>query len=371
MNLIEALAFGGICAGVNKVLPILDNIRLSFSEGDNQLKISSNSIDIAANTTVNTEEPSLESIDVCVPANFAKILNTITDYNVVLEFDEDNFRVVYHNGSAKFPVLPTDEFPHNFDTENSNLVSKCELPAQTLKYIISSCRNFLGNDDLRPMMKAICLSFGEGGVEYCATDANRLISEKISVQNIVGEGTVLCIPKSTHRTLLSLIGDEEGCVVIKAYERFATFEIGSKTACITLAEGKFPNYRSIIESSASNKNKFTVLKDELNASMQRMTLLSNINTNTVVLDCKNDKIEISAENIDFGTRGNEEIEVKRLGENTEPVRIGFNATYLKDCLNEIVSGEVTLNLNLPSRAAVIADNDRPTKTVICMPVMIN
>jgi DNA polymerase III sliding clamp (beta) subunit (PCNA family) len=58
------------------------------------------------------------------------------------------------------------------------------------------------------------------------------------------------------------------------------------------------------------------------------------------------------------------------GENVE-VQIGFNAYFLNMCLAEITSHDVVININSSNKAATLTDANRPDKTLLIMPVMIN
>lgn len=369
-NLIDALSFGASCAGVNKMLPITDYIHIYVEGGETKVMIESNSASIAAKTFVEAEQPAFETIDVCVPADgLQKILSTLTDYNVTLDFKESFFEVVYGSGKAKFPFVPSDEFPKNFDTGKENMLNKCVMPSQTLKYIINSTKNFVGSDELRPTMMAVCLTFLEDGVEYCATDAHKMICEKIKTDGAVGAGTQLLIPKTTNRALIGLVGESETPLEIRTYEKFASFKVGENEVCFTLQEGKYPNYRSVIPSTTAEH--FNVLKDELIATTKRMENLASATTKSVVLECSQSEINIHAEDADFGTGGDEKIEVKSYQGDNNNVQIGFNAYFLNTCLAEITSHNVVINVNASNKAATFTDENRPEKTVLIMPVMVN
>lgn len=371
-KLIDALAFGASCAGVNKTLPITDYIHIYVEGGETKVKIESNSVNTAAKTFVEAEQPAFETIDACVPADgLQKILATLTDYNVTLDFQDSFFEVVYGSGKAKFPLINSEEFPRHFEPSGENIVNKCVMPAQTLKYIINSTKNFTGNDDLRPTMQAVSLLFMEDGVEYCATDAHKMICEKVSANGVEGAGVQLLVPKTASRVLVGLVGDSELPLEIKTYEKFASVSVGEREACFTLQEGKFPNYNNVIPKPTEETKLYSVLKDELVATTKRMETLASVSSKTIVLDCNSERIDVSAEDADFGTGGSEQIQVKGFQGADDAVRIGFNATFLNVCLGEVTSHNVVLSLISPNRAAVFVDENRPEKTVLIMPVVVN
>lgn len=371
-NLTEALSFGASCAGVNKMLPITDYIHIYVEGGETKVKIESNSASIAAKTFVEAEQPAFETVDVCVPADgLQKILATLTDYNVTLDFNDSSFEVVYGSGKAKFPFVSSDEFPTNFNSEKENMLNKCVMPSQTLKYIINSTKNFVGNDELRQTMMAVCLTFLEDGVEYCATDAHKMICEKIKTEGVVGAGNQLLIPKTTNRAIIGLVGDSELPLEIRTYDKFASFKVGENEVCFTLQEGKYPNYRNVIPKDTEDAKRYTILKDELVATTKRMETLASVSSKTIVLGCNSGRIDVSAEDADFGTGGSEQIQVKGFQGADDTVRIGFNATFLNVCLGEVTSHNVVLNLISSNRAAVFTDENKPEKTVLIMPVVVN
>lgn len=369
-DLIEALAYGASCAGVNKSLPIADYIHIKVNAGENNVMIESNSLALAARTTVSVEQPAFEDVDFCIlPDGLQKTLATLGDNDVTLSLYDTFVEVVYGKGKAKFPTINAEEFPRNFDTATE--IGSCTLPAQMLKYILTASADFVGNDDLRPMMQATSLTFGENDFECAATDAHKLFCEKFTTASVQGSGTSLCIPKSAHKVLVSLIGNIEAPLTIRNYEKFSSVAIGDKEAYFTLLEGKYPNYRAVIPAETEETRKITVVKDELMSAVKRMNILASQTTKTIVLDCNASEIIVSAEDIDNGTGGSEKVGVKSIMGNDAPVRIGFNAVFLQMCLNNIQNEYITLNFTTPYRAATFHDESAPDKTVMLMPVMLN
>lgn len=369
-NLINALSFGASCAGVNKMLPITDYIHIYVESGEAKVKIESNSASVAAKTFLYAEQAAFEKIDVCVPVNsLQKILATLTDYNVTLDFKDSFFEVIHGSGKAKFPFISSDEFPKNFNTEKENLLNKCVMPSQTLKYIINSTKNFVGNDELRPAMMSVCLTFLEDGLEYCATDSHKLIYEKIKSECIVGTGTQLLIPKMINHVLLGLVRDSELPLEIKTYDNFASFKVGENEVCFTLQEGIYPNYHRVIPESTAKH--YTVLKDEFVSIIRRMENLANASTKTVVLECSQSEINIHAEDADFGVGGNEKINVKNYQGDNDYVQIGFNACFFNTCLAEITNQNIVLNINSSHKAVTVTDPIISGKILLIMPCIIN
>lgn len=378
-KLIDALKYGASCAGINKVLPITDYVHFKVSSGDTWMIIESNSVSLSAKTMIEAEQPAMVDIDVCVPADgLQKILPTLADYDIALSFGNDYLELIYKGGKAKFPTLSPEEYPKNFDTEKETMLCKCTMPSQSLKYILTSSRNFMGNDELRPAMMSVCLKFEEDGVEYCATDAHKMICEKIEAATSISKAkddieTKLLIPKTAYRVLLGLTGDTEMPLEIRTYSQFASVTVGDKETCFTLLEGKYPNYRAVIPQDNESTKHLTVLKDELASSIKRMEVLADASTKSVVLnyDYNKAEIKISTENTDFGTGCTETIDVKEHTGDTQPLIIGFNGTFLNMCLEAIMSHNIVLNMQTGNKAVTFSEEGKPNKIVLLMPVVIN
>ena len=83
-------------------------------------------------------------------------------------------------------------------------------------------------------------------------------------------------------------------------------------------------------------------------------MFSNPASNLVKMQLSEDKILITAQDIDYLTAAEETITCQYSG---TAMSIGFKADFLVDILSNIPSTDVILELSDPSRAGIIIPND--------------
>ncbi len=108
----------------------------------------------------------------------------------------------------------------------------------------------------------------------------------------------------------------------------------------------------------------------LNA-LKRVSIFSSQASSLVKLQFSEDKIVISAQDIDFLTSAEETIQCEYNG---TVMNIGFKALFLIDILNNIPSADVKVELADPSRAGVILpteNEENEDMLTLLMPMMLN
>ena len=108
----------------------------------------------------------------------------------------------------------------------------------------------------------------------------------------------------------------------------------------------------------------------LNA-LKRVAVFSNPASSLVKLQLAEDKIIVSAQDIDFLTSAEEIIPCNYEG---NVMNIGFKAVFLIDILNNIPSADVRVELSDPSRAGIILPVDKDEHQdmlTLLMPMMLN
>jgi DNA polymerase-3 subunit beta len=108
---------------------------------------------------------------------------------------------------------------------------------------------------------------------------------------------------------------------------------------IRLIEGKYPNYQQLIPQNLSQK--LSVKRDQLLASLKRVSLMSNQKSKGVTLHLKPGRLEITSNNPETG-QAKEELEINYGGSD---LRIGFNAKYILDVLSSMENDKVSFELN--------------------------
>ena len=149
----------------------------------------------------------------------------------------------------------------------------------------------------------------------------------------------------------------------------AVISVGDYRVICRLIEGKYPNYASVIPQN----NPFVLTLDRQSAlsAVRRVSIFSSQASSLVKLSLSENKLTLSAQDIDFSTSAQEVVDCQYVGAN---MNIGFKATFLLDIFNNISSNEVTFALADPSRAGVVEPAEQEegeSLLMLLMPMMLN
>ena len=149
-----------------------------------------------------------------------------------------------------------------------------------------------------------------------------------------------------------------------------TFALKNFKLVCRLIEGNYPNYNAVIPTANTNK----VLDDrvEFLNGIKRVAVCSNPTTNLIRMDISDNKVNLTAQDIDFSVSANETISCSYEGQN---VTIGFKSTFLFEILSYIDTPTVVVELADSTRAGVFKpvydDKHAGDVLMLLMPMMIN
>ena len=111
---------------------------------------------------------------------------------------------------------------------------------------------------------------------------------------------------------------------------------------------------------------------ELMNGIKRVAVCSNPTTNLIRMDIADNKITLTAQDIDFSMSANETISCSYDG---QPMSIGFKSTFLVEILSNVDTPTVLIELADSTRAGVFKpvydDKQTSTTLMLLMPMMIN
>ena len=178
------------------------------------------------------------------------------------------------------------------------------------------------------------------------------------------------LPKKPANLLKNILLKEDDAIRVSFDAKNARFELKNHTLVCRLIEGNYPNYNAVIP--AANPNKLLVDRVELVNGIRRVAVCSNPTTNLIRMDIANNKITLTAQDINFSMSANETISCSYEG---QPMSIGFKSTFLVDILSNVDTPTVLVELADSTRAGVFKpvydDKQSSTTLMLLMPMMIN
>ena len=347
-------------------LPILDCFLLNLK--NNTLSLTAADSETRLETLVEVSNTEGEGSLAINAKNLLDPLRELPDQPLTFDINDETLEVFiyYHNGKYNFVGLKGDEYPEPKVLKESAL--KLTMDAETLFSGINRTVFATADDELRPVMNGIYFDISADDLTFVASDGHKLV--RVTTTEAKGEGrSSFILPKKPANLLKSLLPKETGAVEITFDENNAYIAMSSYKMVCRFVEGRYPNYNSVIPQN--NPNTLTLDRLALLNALKRVAVFSNPASSLVKLQLSEDKIVVSAQDIDFLTAAEEMIPCHYEG---NVMNIGFKAAFLIDILNNIPSSDVRIELSDPSRAGLIlpADNEENEEMLtLLMPMMLN
>ena len=224
------------------------------------------------------------------------------------------------------------------------------------------------DDELRPIMNGVYINIEPASITFVATDAHKLV--KYSSEQPSELTAAFILPKKPANLLKGMLLKEEAPVKVSFDSKNVLFNLKNHTLVCRLIEGSYPNYNAVIPTA--NPNKVLIDRIELVNGIKRVAVCSNPATNLIRMDIADNKINLTAQDIDYSMSANETISCSYDGQS---ITIGFKSTFLVEILSNIETPTVVIELADSTRAGVfkpVYDEKQSSDTLmLLMPMMIN
>ena len=199
-----------------------------------------------------------------------------------------------------------------------------------------------------------------------ATDGHRLAQYQVSSPaTITKDNFGVIAPKKLIFELRKLIEDIKENVRIDLSDRKIRFSFNETILISKLIDGKFPDYEKVIPKNTSNT--FSINRKKFLESINRISTISSEKSRAIKLNLNKDKLTISANNLEEGGSGVEEINIKYNGPSLD---IGFNSGYLKEIINQFTLEEITILFSDSTAPTIIKDSSKAESLYVLMPMRV-
>ncbi len=308
-----------------------------------------------------------------VPARlFYETIRSLGDTSLVINIEERNrMRVVWDKGEVTISYIDKSEFPEvpSFPTESEpdSPLFSFSISGLDLKYAIDKTSFAVSKEEIRPAMMGTLFEFSGEGLRFVATDGHRLVN--LLYQNAATENEGNFIVAGNVTSILQRVLDERE---VKVYfsKSHVSFILNDMELIARLISERYPDYKAVIP--LENEYTLMVSPKELLSSVKRMMLFTTGKMRKIKLTLSPDKILLSAEDIDLGASGKEEVASSYDG---EPMEIGFNSSYLSEVLSHLTDNdEIHFKLHTPNKAVTIYPKEQKENwelVMLLMPVRLN
>jgi DNA polymerase-3 subunit beta len=301
--------------------------------------------------------------------NLLDPLRELPDQPLTFDINDETLEVFiyYQNGKYNFVGLKGDEYPNPKPLKEDSSMS-LTIDSEMLLSGINRTVFATADDELRPVMNGIYVDITAEDLTFVASDGHKLV--RVTTTESKGDGrSSFILPKKPANLLKSILPRENGNVEVNFDENNAYITMGNYKMVCRFVEGRYPNYNSVIPQN--NTNSLILDRLTLLNALKRVSVFSNPSIGLVKLQLSEDKIVITAQDIDFLTAAEETISCTYEG---NVMNIGFKAVFLIEILDNIPSSDVRIELSDPSRAGLILpveQEENEDMLTLLMPMMLN
>lgn len=349
-------------------VPILENFLFEVKDG--QLTIYATDLEISLKSSLNivTEE----NVKLVVPARLLNdVVRSLKDTTIHFKLmPNKKINIITDTGKYTISYLDADEYPDipSVTTDKDiKEINEILINGTELRQAFEKSAFAMSKEEMRPAMMGTLLEFTEEGLRFIATDGHRLVN--LLKRNIKAAFNQQYVIPERAVSVLSKILDEKD-VKIHLTKSFVSFKLNDIELTTRLIAQKYPDYTSVIP--LENEFLLKVKTEEIHDSIKRMMLFSTSNTRRVKFSISKEEIEISAEDIDTGSAGEEKVTCEYKGDDLE---IGFNSAYVNDVLSHLsTEEEIIFKLHSPTKAVIIEPvqkKENQDLMMLLMPVRLN
>ncbi len=365
-DLLSHLQTIGRVINSKNTIPILDSFLFELFDGVLTLTASDGDTTLITSMTVaDAEENGAFTLS-------AKLLldplRELPEQPLTFDVNNENNEICIYFQNGKYNMIGQfgDDYPKNQPLNVNNIAFKIDvsaLYAGIVRTIFATA-----DDELRPVMNGVYFDIHEEDLTFVSSDSHKLVRFKNDTIK-TGSTAAFILPKKPATMLKNILPKEQGQVLVEFDGRMANFTFANYRIICRLIEGKFPNYNSVIPQN--NPYKIVVDRVQLMTALRRVSHFSNQASNLIKLQVSDNRIVITAQDIDFSTAAEESV-ICQYTEN--PIKIGFKSSFLVEILNNITANEVVLELADPSRAGIILpleQDENEHLLMLLMPMMLN
>lgn len=347
-------------------LPILDYFLFEVKDGS--LKVTASDLETTITSTIIPESVESEGVIAAPVKLLIDSLKEFSEQPLTFEADEEKWeiKISWKTGSIALPGTSGMSYP---------AVQPLADDAQELAFDVDVLLGGINrtifataDDELRPVMNGIFIDLTPSQYIFVATDAHKLVKHTVDTEG--GPKASFILPKKPANLLRTILLKEDDAVKVGFDSKNVKFTLKNSTLMCRLIEGNYPNYNGVIP--ANNPNRLIVDRVELLNAIKRVAVCSNQATNLIKFDIGDNRINLTAQDLDFSYSANESLSCSYEG---TPVTIGFKSTFLVEILSNLETPSVVIELADSTRSGVfkpLYDDVQASDTLmILMPMLIN
>lgn len=347
-------------------LPILEYFLMELKDG--KLTVTTSDLETTLIGSITVDNIEQEGVIAAPGKLMLDSLKEFPEMPLSIEVNDTTWeiKITWNSGHLSIPGASAVSYP-----SVQTLGAECKTITLDVDLLVGGISKTIfatADDEMRPVMNGVYFDFKEDSLTFVATDAHKLVKYATDSANNFAASFIL--PKKPANLLRNLLAKEDEPVEVSFDAKNVTFSLKSFKLVCRLIEGNYPNYNAVIPTA--NPNKVLIDRVEFVNGIKRVAVCSNPSTNLIRMDIAQNKVNLTAQDIDFSVSANETISCSYEG---QPVTIGFKSTFLVEILSNIETPTVVIELADSTRAGVfkpVYDDQQSSEVLmLLMPMMIN
>jgi DNA polymerase III subunit beta len=305
-----------------------------------------------------------EEGEATVPAGpFATLVPELPDVEIFIWLDDDeNVHIEAEKTRYRLQTMSPEDFPSWSDFEP---LTSFVLEQKVLKEMIDKTLFAIPPKDPRKVLLGGLLIVDKQFPEYMnieevenpthlrlvATDGKKLSYVDAIASNVVGQDeTRSIIPLKILSEIHKLLRDE-GVVKIGLGEKKIIVNIGDTEIKSNMIDGEFPNYEMVIPKDFEYK--ITLDKKVFADSIKRAAILSETQSNSILLKVSPGEIELSAMTFDLGSfQGSFPVDY-----DGDKFEMAFSYKYLVDVMHVVSAPKLSMHIKAPNLPVIFHEHE--------------
>jgi DNA polymerase-3 subunit beta len=288
-----------------------------------------------------------------------ELARLLPDDDVQIEHKPEEGVVEITCGTASYRLhtYSAEDFPRLPEIDAATTFT---IDAEALLATVAQVSRAASRDESRPVLTGILAQFADGKLVMAATDSYRL---SVKETQLTGSAPDLeAIIPARALTELGRIAAGEGELEIGVHENQVAFRINDVVLTTRRIDGQFPNVKQLLPETFEHIVELP--RTELLDVVRRVSVMAQRNS-PLRLRFAEGELRVSAQTQDVG----EATETMPASFAGEPLEIGFNAEFLREGLESVLTDGVQLKLISPLRPGLI-EGETDDFSYLIMPIRL-
>jgi len=352
----------------NPTFPILSNVYISIT--NDKITFIATDLEIELSISIINKEAS-DIGQFTIPCKKLFDIIRYLDDNISINFDIVDNKATIKVSKSKFvlTVLPAEEFPKLDHTSESYSFT---ISHSELKNVLQTTEFCMASKDVRFYLNGLLIEISNNLVKSVTTDGHRLAYDETNnfkyinhIDASVSDSKLqFLIPRKSVSELIKILEDKDELLEVAVSSNHVTFKFDNMYLSTKLIDSKFPEYNRVIPKETCYS--IDLNREELKQALIRSSTLSSDKFNAIRFDFTTNQLTASIHNPEH----EEAIEELTINYNGEDFTIGFNISYILDCLNHLNENVITFNFTESHNSCTIHGQSSDLPLYVVMPMRL-